>query len=372
LKKVEILPRIYYYIFFTPLFLIVFSSQLLAQGKFTDDLKLVLNYHTGYNLPEYQMFTYFTEDYVRSVDFSVVKETRGKNEWEHLYNFPEYGISVFYSTLGNDAVFGREISLNPFFKINIIYRPKFQLYTHLGVGLSYVNKVFDSELNYANVAIGSHVNLHFNFRLGMNYSLSEKIKWNLGLSFDHFSNANTHEPNLGINYLTAFTGLSYRIGKATEKQTLTIPPHVRRNIFELVYSIGGKYSRALSSKKYITSSISFDAQRAYFRAFYLGLGADIFFDASVKDQLQDTNREYRTKDSFQTGIHLSQTFVYDKLSITIQEGVYLLLTEQVEGNIIYNRGILRYQMTDKFSVRLSMKSHLHILDYPELGFGYKF
>ena len=51
---------------------------------------------------------------------------------------------------------------------------------------------------------------------------------------------------------------------------------------------------------------------------------------------------------------------------------YLVFNEQVEKYRIYTRGIAQYQVTDRFLMRIAMKSHIHILDYPELGFGYKF
>ena len=342
-----------------------------AQSKFIDDLELMINLHTGYNIPEYSMFTYLTEDYIHSVDLSIIKSTTGKNQWEQIFKYPQYGLSLFYSSLGNDDVFGREISTNLFFKVNLIYKEKFKLYNQLGVGLGYVNKVFDLNDNYMNVAVGSHVNLHFNYRLGCNFEFIKKTKINLGISFDHFSNANTSEPNLGINYLTAFAGLSYTIGRISDKQIQIIKPHIKKNNFEIIYNLGLKNSRALKAQKYFTSSLSFEVKRESFRAFYLGLGLDLFYDSSVRDQLISAEKDYNTFDSFQTGIHFSQTLVYNKLSLTIQEGVYMLLTEKVGEHIMYNRGIIRYQVNKKFSVRLSMKSHLHILDYPEFGIGYK-
>jgi hypothetical protein len=72
---------------------------------------------------------------------------------------------------------------------------------------------------------------------------------------------------------------------------------------------------------------------------------------------------------FRSGIHFSQEVVYNKFSIIIQEGFYLVLKDQVEQHVMYNRGIIRYRITDRFLVQLAMKSHIHILDYPEIGVG---
>ena len=361
-------------VFLTYIFLFyLFGSTINthAQSRFSDDLKVEGAVHFGFNVPEYQMFTYITNDYIRSVNISVVKETKGKNEWEKIFNYPEYGLSLFYSSLGNDDAFGRELSLVPFFRTNIIDKENYKLYNQLGVGLSYVSKKFDAQDNYLNVAVGSKLNLHFNLRFGFRYKLSDKIKLNLGVSFDHFSNANTSEPNLGVNYITAYTGLSYRIGRKTARKNTELRPHIKENYYNIVANIGGKYSRALSSKKYITSSVSIEAKRRCYKAFHLGLGLDLFYDSSVKDQLLDAEKEYKSIDSFQTGLHLSQTIVYNRISLTLQEGIYIGFLEKVGGYKVYNRGIVAYTVNKRFSVRLAMKSHLHILDYPEFGFAYK-
>ena len=110
---------------------------------------------------------------------------------------------------------------------------------------------------------------------------------------------------------------------------------------------------------------------SFFRKIHFGIGTDLFYDSGVKSSLLGIDKIYKSIYHFQTGIHVSQSIVYNKFRISIQEGVYLLLREKVNEYSIYNRGIIQYEINDKTSVRLSMKSHLHILDYPEIGFGFK-
>ena len=93
------------------------TCSLYSQTKLTDNLKIMVNYHTGYHIPEYQFLSYLTEDYIRSIDVSLVKESSGKTAWEQIYKYPEHGISLFYSTLGNNDVFGRELALTYFFRL---------------------------------------------------------------------------------------------------------------------------------------------------------------------------------------------------------------------------------------------------------------
>lgn len=364
--------NIYFLKFLIIIALIFFVFKVYSQQKISDDLKLSINFHYGVNMPEYQFITYITEDYIRSFDLCFTKETYGKSYWEQLFNYPEYGISLFHSTLGNDKVFGNETALTTFFKVKIIAKKRFSFYNRSGIGISYTSRKFNLTDNYLNVAVGSHFNIHFNSRFGASYVMPKKTDLNLGFSFDHFSNANINEPNLGINYLTAFVGLNYKIGKISEKLRTEIQPHLKKTNYECFYNIGGKHTRALTSGYFFTSSFSFDINREYFRSFYLGTGIDIFYDSSIKSLLKNAEKDSKNIYGFKTGIHFSQTFVYNRFNLIIQEGFYLLLNDKLENKLIYNKGIIKYWITKKLSLQLSMKSQLQVLDYPELGIGLKF
>ncbi|MBL4708060.1 MAG: acyloxyacyl hydrolase [Flavobacteriales bacterium] len=351
--------------------LICLSLSGLAQSDFFNNTAVNVGFHQGALLPEYQFINYLSQDYTRSFDLSFVKETTGNNSWEQIYNYPSFGFSFFYSTLGNDDVFGQEYAFTPFFRINLLNRPKFKIYNQTGLGFGYVTKKFDLVDNYQNVAVGSHGNFHFNVRIGTKIQLFQNASLLAGVSLDHFSNANTSEPNLGLNYLSYFFGLEIPLGKKDELLKNELPPKEKVIQNELIYSFGGKHSRSLSSKYYFTSSLSFEKRKSFFRALHLGIGADLFYDTSIKNQLEGNSETFKSYYKFQTGLHISQSIIYDKFSFTLQEGIYLGLTERVEKYVMYNRGIIKYWVTDQFSVRLSMKSHLHILDYPEIGIGIK-
>jgi hypothetical protein len=343
------------------------------QPDFFDNFFVTATVQKGFALPEYEYFLYTIEDYVQSVGLSISKRTAGKNDWEQIYGFPEYGISLFYSTLGNDRIYGREIALYPFFKYPIFSRNRFSINNKIGVGLSYVTKKFDLEENYQNIAVGSHVNIHFNFGLDFRYLFQKKYQLQTGISFDHLSNGNLQEPNLGINSVTSYLGLGYLIGNSSQPTLHTLKPHRKDFGVEFVFYIGGKYTRTYQSIFYFTSSGTIEFKYEPLRVLHLGVGADLFYDSSTEREMQVLQLgDFKEKYDFRTGIHFSQEIVYNKVSLIIQEGVYLFLTDQVKYNTMYNRGIIRYRIGDHVLINISLKSHLNVLDYPELGLGYRF
>lgn len=343
-------------------------------GQSNKQYHLGINYHYGFAIPEYNFVNYIVNDNVKGIQVSFSKKTNGKNYWETIYKYPEWGLSLFYSTLGNNDVFGKEIALNYFFKINIINQKNWNIYNHFGIGIGYVTKKFNADDNFYNVAVGSKFNIHFNYRLGSNIKISKAVNLNLGLSFDHLSNANTSDPNLGINSLTGFAGIQYSFGKQIETITKDLPPIVKVNSFEIYANIGGKQTRSISSDYFITSSFGTDFYRNINRALSWGIGADMFYDSSMETQFEslNNNKEFKAIYNFQTGLHASFSVIYNKFSFSIQQGIYIGLTRVTNDYILYNRGVIKYFVTDALAIKLAMKSHLHILDYPEIGISYKF
>ncbi len=352
-------------LFVTPLF-------LHGQQKFSDNLKVSANLQYGYSLPEYSFISYFTDSYISSLELNLMKETTGKSYWEQLYNYPEAGLSIYYTTLGNDSLFGRAFALNYFFKLKLIDKNRFTFFNRTGIGLGYVTEHFDLDNNKSNVAIGSHVNIHFAFKWGVNYRVTEKFILNGGLSFDHFSNGNTADPNRGLNNFTGYLGASYYLGGRSEKKQLQLDSLIRSNYWEVFANIGGKQPRSLSSGYFVTSSLSVSLSRSFFRAVHFGVGADVFYDSSVEGVLTDLGQSFKSADAFQTGFFLTQQFIYNRIRIGLVEGIYVGLGNKVYNKPIYTKAFIQYALTNHLSVRLTMKSHLHILDYPEIGIGYKF
>ena len=328
-----------------------------------------LNGHIGYVLPEYKNMSYLVTDFAKGTEINFEKRTNGSKECHSSYNFPSFGLSAFYATLGNHKVHGEEFGLFPYFKVPIFVRKKFSLVQQIGIGMSYATEKFDLETNYLNVSIGSNINVHFNFRLGAMYRINNRLAVNLGASFSHLSNANLAEPNLGLNSFTAYSGLRYNLKDESPYNKSILNPHSKRNTYYFAYNFGGKHTRSLNSKIWATSSISVEARRAISRIIQLGIGFDTFYDSSTKTDFENS-ADFKPINNFKTGLHLSQTIVYNKASLSLQEGFYIGLVDKANHYVMYNRLLFRYAVTNYLFCSIAMKSHVHILDSPEIGFGY--
>jgi len=341
-----------------------------AQRDSVHQWQIRANIQHGVLLPEYGFLGNISDDYIRGFEINISKSTTGETQWQQLYRYPSFGISFYYSTLGSKQHFGDQYTLYPYYALNIYRGRKWSLNYQMGLGISYATKKYDQNTNFQNLAIGSHFNIHYHADVIAQWKISKKLYVNGGISFSHISNANLSEPNVGLNSSTAFIGMALGIGQRKEYVKKEVPTFTPYFTYEVLINGGMKHTRTFESFQYPAFSISFDAKRRARYKFAFGAGIDFFYDASIEPQMIRLNKPYSSSNSFTSGIHFAQEFVYDKVSLILQEGFYIGLTDKLNGYFMYNRAIARYKFSKHFFANFSLKSHLYILDFPEIGIGY--
>lgn len=349
--------------------------SLLAQTS-SEELKggidFLANAHYGYVVPEYSSFTLLTNEAVNSLEFSVEKRLGDRNPWNSVFKYPTVGMTFFYTTLGNDEIHGKEYSLYPYVVLPIFERNKCRAGISLGLGLGYVTKKYDPESNPFNVVVGSHLNVHFQTKVDLKYQFNSKFGVQAGLAFGHLSNANTAEPNIGINNGTLYLGAFYRLKETSVPISKDTFQPSKDLFYEVAVAPGYKSTRALRDSRHLTISLTGDLWKPVSRMIAVGIGSDLFFDSSAETELlSDETTEYKDIMQWSTGIHASFSLRYDRLRLILQAGLYVGLPNQVENDAMYNRAMVRYAISEKLITYFAMKSHLHILDHPELGIGYR-
>ncbi len=343
-----------------------------AQSTAPRGLAIGTNLHAGYLLPQYPFLHPLIDDYVRSGEVTVTRQTTGASFWDQLYHYPEYGVSLFYSTLGNDEHLGRELALTSFVRYYWRSEGRLRPYTRLGIGGTYATRKFDAYDNYQNVAIASHLNVHVNLRFGAKLTLSETLSTQAGLSFDHLSNANTSEPNRGLNYVTAFAGVQYQlVPPASRTVRAALPELPGKNSLALVAYLGRKSPSSAQSEYYLASALGVEYVRRVNWGFAVGAGVDLTHNSATRPTLAARRETFRDGDSFGAGVNVSQALVYRRSRLMVQSGVLLTGEERIMRSVLYNRAIFEYAVADQYLFRLVMRSKLHVLNYAELGIGYK-
>ena len=195
------------------LFVIIFIINLSENGfAQTDEEKPKLNFFIEPNLmlgkivKNYSGFPESNHRQALFMDFGFY-DNRAFNSASRFYNNPSSGISLAYSTLGNDSVFGREIDLVPFIDLNTSKQLKNSFHFKFGIGASYFTRHYNRITNPANEPIGSSFTWAFKAFIYQNIITSNHWNFKIGGGFLHSSNGHTQLPNFGINsMMVSITG----------------------------------------------------------------------------------------------------------------------------------------------------------------------
>jgi Lipid A 3-O-deacylase (PagL) len=326
--------------------------------------------HFGSILPHRELVNEIIEGHSWIYEFSLFKNTKGKKNWQLEYNHPRIGVSGMILRLGNEKELGDSYGVYSFVEFPLNQR-KIQWNLKFGYGLGFIEKPFNRETNFKNVAIGSRLNALIVFNSRWSINLSERLKASFGLSLVHFSNGSFTRPNLGINVVSVNTGLAYNFGKGDE--LITGAPELREKKWNKVVltNFGLKAIPRVEGRRYPISTMSFNMLKSFTNKSSYGFGADLFYNSSLVDVIEsETGEKGSTSDNFRIGLSGIYSMDIGKVSYLFQMGAYLKNQNKEEG-FVYHRFTTRYYLNDKVFINLGLKTHYFVADFFELGVGYK-
>ncbi|PCJ25970.1 MAG: hypothetical protein COA97_06585 [Flavobacteriales bacterium] len=332
---------------------------------------LKATFHSGAILPHRKEVNEIVEGKTQAYEFSFYKSTVGEKAWQQLYNYPKLGVSVLAINLGNRQELGMGYGVFPFIEIPINKR-KVNWRFKIGYGLGYIQKPFNRETNFKNIAIGSHFNALIYANTLWSIKLSDAFNISAGLSIIHFSNGSFSRPNLGINIFSLNTGLSYNFGKKEERVVSDLEERPHKWTKKVIVGFGVKEIPPVGGPKYFVSTYSFNFIKARSEKSSYGFGADVFYNTSLTDLIaRDSSNTSNGLDNFRLGLVGIYSFDFGRISFLIEMGGYLFSNYKGNG-LIYNRLETRFDVSDKLFLKLGMKTHIVVADYIEFGIGYNF
>ena len=306
------------------------------------------------------------------------KKTYGNKEWEQLYNYPDYGVSLSFQDFKNEYM-GDNLAIYGHYNFYFFNR---NLMLRIGQGIALAGKPYDKEENYRNVAFGSKV-LSSTY-LMLNYK-KERIFNRLGvqggLSLIHYSNGNTKAPNTSINSITLNIGINYQLEtiepeyKVTEGLTNRFNEPVRYNF---VFRTGVNQSDVIDSGQFPFYIFSFYADKRINKKSAIQLGTDVFYSNFLKEYIKYSSIAYPergldgTEDYKRAGIFVGHELFINRLSVVTQAGYYLYYPIDYEGRMYLRGGVKGYLTKKKklFAV-VAVKAHAAQAEAVEVGIGYR-
>lgn len=354
--------------FFIIAFVFLTVSSYAQQDNYTTTIK----YHKGFALPHHQSITYVRKSYIEAIEVNFGFIPSSKRKWASLYSQPEIGLAFYHGNLGNDDVWGQTNALFPYINFHLYKKGRFHLVNHLGLGVSYNNKVFHPTKNYKNTLISSRINAFFSFSLNTEFSINSQWQLIAGFGLKHISNGASKHPNSGINLLTNNFGIKYALNKRSEIAYSKIKNYTKlENEYSITWNHGRKQAKENDLHRYYISNISANYAIGINAKQRLGFGLDLFYNEAANRG--DWNFEPKTEfeDRISQGIHISHDLIISDFTFITQVGVYTLYKTKPEA-AVYSRVGLRYDIGRHFFTNFNLKAHGGKAENLEWGIGYRF
>jgi hypothetical protein len=320
------------------IFLFFIGFSLSAQDSLQKNkFEPALNTYLGYLVPAYPNTP--ESKYASLSSIGCSWQTRGKDKWHQLYNFPKFGVDAFYGTFDNPKELGHNFGLVPSFELR--GKNKRNVRFKFGLGNAWYNKTYDIITNENNFYIGRHFTSMVNVGLYWTTRLSKKMTLTYGFSSLHCSDGHTALPNAGMNILSGHLGI--RFEEQQQCQKTETPKQISTARFGMRIGYGahkfGATTKAVGGPSYPTYHVSGWYHKAFNNIHVLQLGATFsyyssFYDYIISQEVYKTDQQIRSC----TGVaFIGHEFVFGKFSFVSQAGIYFynpffIKQKKIEGS----------------------------------------
>lgn len=361
------------------LFCLLFSSSFCFSQETTEVKKYTLDANQFYGsvLLHNTDISHLISNHPGGLILSLNRKTYGSQEWEALYNYPDYGASFIYQDMNNETLgknFGLYAHYNFYFlKRNVQFR--------IGQGIAYTTNPYDRETNFRNNAYGS--DFMSSTYLMLNYhkeNIFKGLGFKAGISVIHYSNANFRAPNTSTNTFALNAGLTYDLDGGVELEYVAEPEKVKIKEpvkYNFVLRGGLNESDEVGSGQYGFFVLSGYADKRLGRKSGIQLGVDIFFSNFLKELIRFQSvafpeNDVAADDDFKrVGLFIGHELFINKMSVITQLGYYVYYPFDFEGKV-YNRVGLKRYFGDQLFGAVTLKSHGAAAEAVEFGVGIRF
>lgn len=344
------------------------TDTTVIQGSWSAGIQL----NGGFMMAHRPSVVYLQEGHAMAGELFIYRSIGPDKEWGHLYNFPMAGLAYRIIDFGNKEKIGLAHCIYPHLLLPIFSKHRMRLQARLGAGIGYVQKPFDTESNYKNLTIGSHLNAAVLFGLQTRIFTGHHRQLTLGIDLFHLSNGATRVPNLGINMPSLNIGYTF-FGGETIRCTRQLPPTKKMKIepgFYYAFGFNEKYPPGGS--KYWIQAVNGFLQTTVGRKGLLAGGFDYIYDTSIPPSLQDEGKAGNYfSDASRAGIYGSAGLRLSRTDLLFQTGLYLHNNDKSDGSI-YSRLCIRYHLNQHLFAGAHLKAHYGKADYAEWAIGYTF
>jgi len=357
-------------------FILLVSSPFLSFSQEEKSYSYIqADYFYGNILKHNKNVGHFLTNHPTGFMLSWNKKTTGKKEWEHRYNYPDFGISLAYQDYKN-PILGELYSAYAHYNFYLLPRAnKNQLVLRAGWGIAYNTNPYHKVNNPKNVAFGTAINSSTYFKFFYKReNIINRIGIHAGLTFIHASNSSFKSPNTGVNVWATTVGLNYNLEDDTDLKfspTKKEKKYSTKIKYNFAFRFGANESDFIDSgvKPFFVLSAYIDKRLS--RKSAIQFGADYYVSYMLKDYIEISHildENYQTGDFKRAGLFLGHELFMNKLSVEFQAGYYVYYPVEFHGRLYERLGLKRY-FKDKWFASVSLKAHAAKAETVAFGIG---
>jgi len=308
------------------------------------------------------------ERHIPGFEISLAKTSSGVKEWERDFLNPSRGITLAFFDLGSQEKLGTGIAVYPYIDFPLSDKKNNRWVFRYGIGLGWVEKIFDSDSNIKNAAIGSHMNGIIHFDLHFEQKLTELSILELGAGITHYSNGSYSIPNLGLNIATVNLAYTRYFGEKTAIDRTPVIAKEKFHSWQLYVAGGLKKIYPPEGKQFQIAVASFSRMQSIGNKSNWGINLDNFYDNSLSEKMERNGDELKGfTDNLRVGLSGSYELMAGKTGLLFNMGFYVYSRWKEDGNV-YQRICVR-QYFNKMFLFMNLKTHYARADFVEFGIG---
>lgn len=343
---------------------------LQAQKDSISPISIGFNHGRGFIMSHSPNMARLANRHISTNEIYFEFNSHGKKDWHQRFNFPSTGFTVKHFKLNNPQMLGNALAIGSFLKLKLISGKNAMLTIKPTIGLGYIQKTFDEDLNYRNIAIGSNINMYLSVVANFETKIYQSVYSSIGLSFDHMSNTGFQSPNLGINMPLIYAGVKTDLGKKKLFKYKTESKYEPTKYkWRIETAVGLNEKNPAKGKKYLAKALFIKREKKINRKSSIGFGIDLYNNPANQAILSEQERDISNIENTQLAASINHALHFGKLKFTSQLSYYLISENEDLGNIYHVFGG-RYEYSESFDFIFSGKTHIDKAEFFMVGVGY--
>ncbi len=338
-----------------------------GQDDSGNPISLAIKPQYGFILPHSSKVEHLTHTNPFGVELEYAWLMLKEKNWQQCNCYSKAGISLLYINFDNPSVVGSSYSLLGFAEPFFLRSKRILLSTRMGVGISYLDKVYHLTTNPENTFFSTPVSFIVHIDLNTYFKINDQFNIIAFAKYNHISNGGIKQPNYGMNFPTFGLGLNY-----FPRQMVHFPERTKQEfepeLFINAYTFG--LIKKIKADEYNPEETTYVfglygvVGRTVSVVNGFSIGLEYLNDGGAKEEIsrQGLNKDHQ-KISGLIGHHL----LFGKFDFSQYWGTYLYAPYKPAD--FYQRYSLTYKFTDRFLFGVTLKAHAEVADSFQILLG---